>query len=124
MNQALKINGCNNWNMKSSKVQNVFVQQEVKRIINFVIKLWVKCILFASTLQHSIGKISFQIKSQNEKLLIWFCYCNISKSFAKLLYCQHEIRCKTPAKCFRLHSGTQSQQFRELLLQRWNLLQL
>ena len=39
MNQALKINGSNNWNMKSSKVQNVFVQQEVKRIINFVIKI-------------------------------------------------------------------------------------
>ena len=39
MNQALKINGSNNWNMKSSKVQNVFLQQEVKRIINFVIKI-------------------------------------------------------------------------------------
>ena len=59
MNQALKINGSNNWNMKSSKVQNVFVQQEVKRIINFVIKIvgqmYIVCI---NITQHWQNKLS------------------------------------------------------------------
>ena len=59
MNQALKINGSNNWIMKSSKVQNVFVQQEVKRIINFVIKIWGQMyIVCINITQHWQNKLS------------------------------------------------------------------